>query len=275
MPLAAVGAAFAETFVVDQGLWINFTDGVYVGPAIPQYAAWRFTEATGRLLLLAALFAAVAALAVLVDARRWRWASALAPVIAAGVVWAGAAAPVYRSDHDPRAAFPVHCSGHKPVMCWSGDGDRPPAQLTAVARHLDGRLRGVENAPTHYADVTEVTSDDESGYAPHESEPGHTAMVSLYPDRESTFRDTVDALVGRRTDDTATPSHRPADALAQWLLPPDLRAPAYRRDVRRIDSLSAAARTAWLGHCLDVADHGGPLPPLPLLPPSSTKATEP
>lgn len=240
--LAAVflGAAWQEYF----GIHLTYTGdpiprqvASWAPPAPPVWLPWC------RVVLVTVLAAA----AVLLSARRWKPAAALAVVSVTGMFGLSITQP---GGYEASALNTVElrCTGHAPAVCVSAPYENERSQLERTTALLSERLKGVREAPTHYV-WTDDASCGENGVA------GSSWAVA----RWRTGLESLAIMIAAGGDCYRYWDHAPeADAVVEWLTS-RIRSPLGHR----LAALPASERTAWLDRYFAATKHGVSPAPVP------------
>lgn len=149
----------------------------YTGDPIPrQVASWAPPAPPVWLpWCRAVLITVLAAAAVLLSARRWKSAVALAVVSVTGGLGLSMTQP---GGYEASAliSVEVRCRGHAPAVCISAPHEKQRPQLERTAAQLSERLKGIHGIPTHYVWTGNVTF-WEAGVLP--IPPGQSRSISL------------------------------------------------------------------------------------------------
>ncbi|MEW2615586.1 hypothetical protein AB0937_36545 [Streptomyces sp. NPDC047880] len=202
----------------------------------------------------AAWFAAVAATAVLLCARRWKISGALVVMVSAALplltLW-----PQGHASGSVINTRELHCTGHAPAVCVSSAFEPRRQRLEHVAEHLSRRLEGA--GPTHYL----LTEDSVHSCRDTDGVDGAwTVGISAHEDIN------LHGLAACLTADYTHPASEEARALYEWLTRettsagPTADAPSGAGALAR---LPAPQRAHWIGRCMAAIAHDNAPPRIP------------
>ncbi|MFE9024546.1 hypothetical protein ACFYNL_39195 [Streptomyces sp. NPDC007808] len=244
------------------------TDLSFSGDPVPSNAAlWAPPQPPHWLpWCWAVLFGAVAVVAVLLCARCWKPAVALALVTVAlglGVTKAGGTAVSAFNTME------IRCTGHAPTVCTSVEDEGQRQQLQRQVAQLSQRLEGVREAPTHYVWThyvgTDYVSEELSGCGERGGRGGVRSPWAVTIRGQSPTSDIAADIVEGSSDCDSVSGTPEAYALHAWLTDASAQelTAEKRSGVNRLNALSARERAAWIGRYLAAVKRGATPPPIP------------
>ncbi|AMW15018.1 hypothetical protein A4E84_39510 [Streptomyces qaidamensis] len=204
----------------------------------------------------AAVFAWVAASAVLLCARRWKTSIVLIVMLASALPLLA----LMQQDRVPGSVLntrEVRCRGHDPAVCVSSAYEPRRQRLEQVALRLSRRMEGA--GPTHY-----LLTEDSSHACQDRDGVDSAWTVGIWARQEISLRNLAGCLTG------FSPSHEPssaeARALYRWLTRDSSShgAAAHAPSAAdRLARLTAPERATWIGRYLAAVEHGSRPPRIP------------
>ncbi|MFD8233018.1 hypothetical protein ACFV20_14210 [Streptomyces sp. NPDC059696] len=211
----------------------------------------------------AVLVTALAAAAVLLSARRWKSAVALAVVSVTGVLGLSMTQPG-GYEASALSSVEVRCRGHAPAVCISAPYEKQRPQLERIAGQLSERLKGVHGIPTHYvwtddANLWEAGGVAGSSWAIPVDQPDLERLASKIVSVGDYSRSWLREVCDYSAYTSEYPSYTAEDAAVfDWL------ASCNRSSFgSQLAALPAPERTAWLNRYFAATKRGASPPPIP------------